>query len=149
MLYDYYFLDWYSLLHFWWGTLYAVIFSPISGSGIDFYVGFLIALGIALLFELVENSCWYIDNITLPGFRKYVADTKANMIGDVFSSSAGFIFIWAFSDDKGVDGWQLPFIMSCVIGLFGGFVITMCIDPQDEQEQKRGFKDLPNHCEDY
>ena len=132
MLYDYYFVDWYSILHFWWGTLYAVVFSPISIDGLDFQTGFFIALAIAVLFEIAENSNWYMQHIKCPGLIKFSRDSWANMIGDVCSSSCGYAYIWI----GGVNDWVLLFLLSNAIALIGGIFITQCIDPQDKDRQR-------------
>jgi len=136
MLYDYYFLDWYSLQHFWWGTLYGVLFSPITTERLEYWEGFLVALGIAVLWEIVENSQWFIkcsQAVRVPGFTKFGPDTWANLIGDICSSSAGYGIIWL----GGENHWQELFILSCIIALGTGCVCTECVDKQDEEQQKR------------
>ena len=133
MLYDYYFLDWYSLFHFWWGTVYALILSPITIDGLEFWQGFLISVGIAVLFECVENSDWYIHHVQCEPWVKFSRDSWANMIGDVCSSSVGYGFMWW----GGVDNWAHFFIPSCAIALGGGLILTQCVDPQDKERQRK------------
>ena len=131
MLYDYYFLDWFSLLHFWWGTIYGWIFSPISIEGISYSEGFLVALLIAVVWEIVENSQWWIDHVKCYGIgNKIIKDSWANIVGDIFCSSVGYFAVWYAKEE-----YLLVMILSWIIALGGGLIITICLDPPIPEEQ--------------
>jgi hypothetical protein len=99
---DYHVLDVYSLIHFWWGTVYGWMLSPLSPLAPDvdlsWLEGFIVAVWIAITWELVENSQWCIDRCMAPIGFKYTRDSWGNMVGDVLSSSVGFAVVYACRD---------------------------------------------------
>ena len=98
MLHDYYVFDLYSLVHLWWGTLYGWILSPLVIPFVSWTAGFLIALSLALVWEWVENHLEVLKTCWRPCGFKYSQDSWANMVGDVISSSVGYLLIFFFQD---------------------------------------------------
>lgn len=105
---DYYVFDSYSIVHFWWGTCYGLF--PLLIPSLDWGLGFVLATAIAIVWEWIENTRWWMD-LQIPCMSvKKVRDTWQNSVGDVVSSSLGYGAIYLAR--KTVLAYYLVFTMT-------------------------------------
>lgn len=88
--------DWYSFTHVLHGLLwYFALWLVDRKKKLSIGAKFLIAVGLAAGWEVLENSPMIIDRYRAATFSlNYYGDSIINSIGDVISMAIGFIFAW-------------------------------------------------------
>lgn len=129
MLYDYYMFDFYSIVHLWWGVMYGYFFSPLN-SAFEWGEGFGVAFAVAVVWEIFENNQHVIDTYLKRCNFKICQDSWANMIGDVISSSVGYLLMFLLRDE-----YEIVMITSSFL-CFIALVFCHYISPQNQNYQR-------------
>lgn len=86
--------DWYSFSHIIHGFIFYWILT-FTAPRLSLGAKFLLALGVEVTWEIVENTPWLIDHYRQQALAQgYIGDSVLNSISDALAAAVGFFLAW-------------------------------------------------------